>query len=184
MTHDGILFGCLKAGQTKEAGKSFLAGSGAPNITHMAQARWQMWLSVEGPAMQGGRCALSPEPGLPPFPQCHLLHPVAQVPQVGLPFRFHCQPCPSVTRQWLCLPRAQPSCDHWATRGPCLLCVPSPHAHCVGPCPCSGTLCPVAVLSWGRWMTWLLSSSLMLFPSAQQRFASVGICRTLCLMAR
>lgn len=105
-----------------------------------------------------------------------VLHPAAPVPQVGLPFRFHCQPRPYATRQGLHVGRAQPAYSQRAPRGPLPPCTPSlSGVHCIIPPRCLANLPHAAVLSWGRWIDGLPRTPLSSALCRSHLLASAGL---------
>lgn len=134
-----------------------------------------------------GRCALSPGsvPTSSPCALCsqeshHLLHPGAQVPQVGLNLIFHREPCPYVMLQWRACPGSSLHRDVGPARDPSLHAFPlSLVLTASAPAQCSVHLSPGSCSELeGAWDCLAAEASSSALPLAQQSFASVGISRT------
>lgn len=137
-----------------------------------------------------GRCTLSPGsvPTSSPCALCsqeshHLLHPGAQVPQVGLNLRFHCEPCPYIMLQWRACPGPSLHRDIGPARDPSLHAFPlSPVLTASAPAQClvhlSRGSCSELGAGGGGLDCWAAEASSNALPLAQHSFASVGISRT------
>lgn len=133
LTRDGVPFSCLQAGRTRGAEGGVVSG----RKWYPKYYPYGMSKMAAAAERRASACFLPPQPPASCAPETGITCsvPERRYHHTGvLPLRFHCRPCPHVTRQGLDLHRAQPTQRPWATRGPSPRRIPSLSSiHRLGP---------------------------------------------------